>query len=91
MSNVWTSTKFEKQITGNHIYGFVSILDGGDTQSWAHARANFTPFLRYGYGTLHDQLAAIVEDEVKTWRSERSIDLMPKVLRLVIKAHLKVS
>ena len=89
-SAVFESERFEKVVMGNDIYGFVSILDGGDSEAWQHARANLGPFFRLGYTALQDRLTRLVEREVQGWRSGSSIDLMPRVLRLVLQLHLNV-
>lgn len=84
------ATEWEKAITGNEIYGFVSLLDGGDSNSWRHARAAFSPFFRFGFAGLQERLTAIVEPDVALWQRKRSFDLLSHVLLLVLKAHLAI-
>ena len=81
---------FEKVITGNAIYGFVSVLDGGDSDSWRHARANLQPFFRLGIEGLRERLTKAANSDIAMWRLKKSVDLMHVVLRLIVRAHLLV-
>lgn len=84
---VSSGASFEKMQMGNAIYGWYSLLDGGDTESWSAHRHNLSPYFRYGIEGFRPKLEEIAQKHVGEWRKARRFDLLSSIFRLILNIH----